>query len=131
MQEGFFFLKKHALATAAVGSSKNNSPFLILTLNIQEDSGRKKFPNPADSHIQRKVDSHRRDLKKTSFVDFIDVETSQQMPYIPRVGNRRMAATALRSESGRDRTRYLTFFYGPTVNMAGIQKAAWHSQMTW
>lgn len=93
--------------------------------------GQKKFPNPANSHIQRKVDSHKRDLRKTSVRDFIDAETSEQMPYIPRVGNRRMAATALRSESGGDGSRYLTFFYGPTVNMAGIQKSAWLPQMTW
>lgn len=93
--------------------------------------GQTKFPNPANSHIQRKVDSHKRDLKKTSFVDFIDVETSEQTPYIPRVGNRRMAATALRSESGGDRSRNLTFFYGLTVKMAGTQKSAWHPQMTW
>lgn len=44
--------------------------------------GKKKFPNPANSHIHRKVDSQKRDLKKTSFVDFIDVETSEQTPYI-------------------------------------------------
>lgn len=65
--------------------------------------GQKNFPNLANTHIQRKVDSHKRDLKKTSIIDFIDVETSEQRPYIPRVGNRRMAATALRSESGGDR----------------------------
>lgn len=114
---------KTCIATAAVASFKDKTSFFkIVIWNIEEGS-RETVPEP------NKCSQGEVDLASTK-------ESKERIPVYTLLVQKHQSSCrtfvthALRSESSRNRSRFLTFYHDPTVNKAGIPLWLWNDTIS-